>query len=793
MSIKLLNRVAGALAAALIASPCLAADKTTDEDEATDEKPYMEEIIVTATLRETNLMDTPISITVLDEKSLIDKGIFDIQDLYLAVPGMSYREAAPGFNETVIRGMIAPSDGDSVIGIYVDDIPATSHRRVQISGAVFDLARVEVLKGPQGTLFGEGAMSGVLRYITNRPDPQALLARVKAEYSVMDESDDPTYIMNGVVNVPLDDRLALRVVGQYRDRAGFIDTLEDRNEKDVNWRQDLSIRARIESVVSDKLVVNGTISYYDGEYGGPSTAERPYETGGNKAYNDVYGFDFSDTHWSYNLSVNWDLGFADFLSSTSLFDREYTRSSPLPVRFVPIFDGIVSRLLRTPVFGETPNPNYDPTLPDGQILGIAGAFGGRTFERTVQEFRLTSNTTGPWQWTAGLYFKDQDSTRTLGNIRRVRPEFAQWQSAVDSIFPPLGVPVVNTEELAAYGEATYAFNEQLDLTLGIRTATIKADVTSPEYTAAELLAEFGVDQQNLKLDETFLQPKVALTYRPIDSLMLYATATKGFRPGLINYFTVTITIAELLLLAGDPVAEEQRAFLAARLVNNGDFTTNYEVGIKGTLADDRVRFTGAVYYIDWEDMIVSQNFPTLLSMAQLFVNAGAAHVKGIELSLDFAATDQLTLSVGGNYVPEAQFDESEIKDGIPFGTDRPEFGSIPLAPGTRMGVSPEWSYYAAASYRFLLGEYPAMARLDWYATDEQLANHKRPQFPTPGYEKLDGRVRVEDVGGWQIDVFGKNLLNEVYATSCNFQCVDGRVGSTWGAPRSFGISVQREF
>ena len=177
-------------------------------------------------------------------------------------------------------------------------------------------------------------MSGVLRYITNRPDPQALAARVKAEYSVMDESDDPTYTLSGVVNVPLDDRLALRVVGQYRDRAGFVDTLEDRNEKDVDWRQDLSIRATIESEVSDKLVVNGTISYYDGLYGGPSNAERPYEAAtANKSFNEVYGFDFSDTHWSYNLAVNWDLGFADFLSSTSLFDRETNlrRSSAGPL------------------------------------------------------------------------------------------------------------------------------------------------------------------------------------------------------------------------------------------------------------------------------------------------------------------------------------------------------------------------------------------------------------------------------------------------------------------------------
>lgn len=776
MSIKLLNRVATALAAALIALPAIAADEKTDKDE-----PVMEEIIVTATFRETNLMDTPIAITALDEKSLSDKGIFDIEDMYLAVPGLSYRELLPGFNQPVIRGMVAETDGASVVGIYVDDTPVTGGYRNQISGAVFDLARVEVLKGPQGTLFGEGAMSGVMRYITNRPDPQALAARVKAEYSVMDESDDPTYIMSGVVNVPLADRLALRVSGQYRDRAGFVDTLEDRNEKDVDWREDLSIRARIESEVSDKLVVNGSISYYDGLYGGPSNAERPYEAAtANKFFNDVHGFDFSDTHWSYNLAVNWDLGFADFLSSTSLFDRETTAAGQAPSRFVPIYDRVISRLLRTPLFGATPNPDYVPNLPDGRILEVAGSDGGSTWERTVQEFRLTSNTTGLWQWTAGLYFKDEDSGSSFGQVRLVRPAFAQWQSNVDALFPITVAPVVHTQELAAYGEATYAFNEQLDLTLGIRTARIKGNVTGPDFTAGE---------SDLKIDETFLAPKVALTYRPADSLMLYATAAKGFRPGLIA-LGATDRIADLQRLVPDPIlgatAEAQIAFLRDRRVTNGDFTTNYEVGIKGTLADDRVRFTGAVYYIDWEDKILSEIFSTLLRDAQVRVNAGSAHVKGLELALDFAATDQLTLSVGGNYVPEAQFDEFEMKDGIPF-TDGPEFGNIRIVPGTRMGVSPEWSYYAAASYRFVVGEYPAMARLDWYATDEQLANHRVPQLPTPAYEKLDGRVRVEDVGGWQIAVFGKNLRNEVFATHV------GRSASNWGPPRSFGISVQREF
>ena len=259
------------------------------------------------------------------------------------------------------------------MGVYVDDTPVTGGAMRQISGAVFDLARVEVLKGPQGTLFGEGAMSGTLRYITNRPDPQARTARVKAEYSHMDESDDPTYIMSGVVNVPLDDRLSLRVSGQYRDRAGYMDTLETRNEKDVNWRQDLSIRARIESVVSDKLVVNGSISYYDGEYGGPSLAvpvpyDRPYETRlANKNFHDRFPNLVFDTHWSYNLAVNWDLGFADLLSSTSIFERDSELSQEVPSIFIRGRERAINRELRTPA-----NPNYDPTIPDGMILEALG-------------------------------------------------------------------------------------------------------------------------------------------------------------------------------------------------------------------------------------------------------------------------------------------------------------------------------------------------------------------------------------------------------------------------------------
>ena len=783
MSIKLLNRVVTALAAALIASPCLAADETTDEE------PYIEEIIVTATLRETNLMDTPISMTVLDQNALSDKSIFDVRDMYLAVPGLSFRSNSSSYNGITIRGLTAPAQGGSALGVYVDDMPVTSATpKRQIPGTVYDVARVEVLKGPQGTLYGEGSMGGAVRYVTNRPDPEALAAHVKAEYSQFDYSDDPSYVISGMVNVPLDDRLALRVSGQYRDRAGYLDTLEDRNEKDVNWRQDLSIRARIESVVSDKLVVNGTISYYDGEYGGPSLAipvpyVKPYETLlSNKNWHDLYLNQGVDTFTLANLAVHWELPFADFLSSTTIFDRDVDINQETSPNFIGGIERLANFRLRTPAFGETPNPLYDPAIPDGTIVEAAGGTGVYTelFDRTVQEFRLTSNTTGPWQWTAGLYFKDEDYQRGDASIPSqgtvVFPAFAQYQSDVDSLFPS-NHRTIHTREIAAYGEATYAFNEQLELTLGIRTARITADLESSLFP----------DGLPYEVDQDVLAPKVALTYRPTDSLMLYATVAQGFRPGEINHDMLD-EILELQSIAGNVDADAQSAFLLARMTCNGDETTSYEVGIKGTLADGKVRFTGAVYRMDWKDLMVRQRMTTVLRRAQYLANAGLAHSQGIELSVDFAPTDELTLHVGGDYIPEAQYDRVEIPGIPPYADSDSEaggVGTVRLKPGSRMPVSPEYSINAAVSYRFLLGEYPAMARLDWYKVDEQF-NSLSPTI-TPGYEKLDGRVRVEDVGGWQIAVFGQNLLNEVYAYEINV------VGYNWASPRTLGISVERQF
>ena len=266
MSIKLLNRVAAALAAALIALPCLAADEadeTTDEDE-----PVMEEIIVSATYRDTRLMDTPLAITAVTSADIAVKGLEDIQTLYQAIPGLSYQgtvEISAG-SRLSIRG-ITPTQGSvGAVGVYLDNLPITSVRTGgDTLGSLFDMERVEVLKGPQGTLYGEGSMGGNIRYITNKPDTSGLDYSVRSSVENGSKSDDLSYRIDAMVNIPLADQLALRLVGYRRDRAGVLDTPAPRNEKDVDTFEENGLRAALKWDASETFEVTAMVNVVNSE------------------------------------------------------------------------------------------------------------------------------------------------------------------------------------------------------------------------------------------------------------------------------------------------------------------------------------------------------------------------------------------------------------------------------------------------------------------------------------------------------------------------------------------------
>ena len=275
MSIKLLNRVTGALAAALIASPVIAADETTNEDE-----PVMEEIIVTATYRDTRLMDTPLAISAVTSEDMVLKGIEDIQTLFQAIPGLSYRAGGAtsgGGAQLSIRG-ITPSLAigySGAVGVYLDNQPITDSAvqgGMQTQGSLFDMDRVEVLKGPQGTLYGEGNMGGSVRYISNKPDTSGLDYHVRSSFESSSKSDDLSYRIDAMVNIPLADQLALRLVGYRRDRAGVLDQVAPANRKDVDTFEENGIRAALKWDASETFEVTAMVNVVDSETGGPRLA-----------------------------------------------------------------------------------------------------------------------------------------------------------------------------------------------------------------------------------------------------------------------------------------------------------------------------------------------------------------------------------------------------------------------------------------------------------------------------------------------------------------------------------------
>ena len=825
MSIKLLNRVATALAAALIASPCLAADETTNEDE-----PAMEEIIVTATYRDTRLMDTPLAISAVTSEDMVAKGIEDIRSLYTSIPGLSFLGTAPSNVQLSIRGITPPVVGTpgaaAAMGVYLDNQPITDGTGGlrQSLGSLFDMGRVEVLKGPQGTLYGEGNMGGSIRYITNKPDTSGLDYHVQTSVENSSKSDDLSYRIDAMVNIPLADRLALRLVGYRRDRAGVLDTPAPRNEKDVDTFEENGLRAALKWDASETFEVTAMVNVVNGEYGGPLVAFHCYtETFNEGEPNEEPGqvplyvlpgtcargrtdvFDHGDpyvTHtahptWvndgyddqtNYNLNIEWKLPFADLLSSTSYFERESVNTLELGPKSAL---GLIRLVNDFFCFGQL------SVCGPGTMsaFGIDGLGYFATPERIVQELRLISNTDGPLQWTLGAYFKDNDSRHgRMAPCYKGGPSPAARDTCqfVYGFFPDVPVEdqaqiiawlngllgvgnnnYLDFNEQAIYGEASYRLNDQWEIQLGLRLA---------EVEHAMAVGRTGINSRvdpirSLANPTDIVSPKVTLTWRPIEDWMVYATYSEGFRPGLISHGLVT-KIAQLGEAVNDPDRPaETRALAQAEIdrlsgfqTTENDFVENTELGIKASVLGGRLSFTGSLYRIAYEDIQVGTltTFPRSLpgsARVEYGVNAGNAESEGLELEVRLALTDNLFLTFGGNRNWRAH-----------FGSVREDIQIIRAGAGTRMTNAPEYSYYASLAYDFELFGMNATARADTYG----IASSKRDSLPA--YRTTDVKL-LANLDNWMLSAYVRNVTDEkiVYRFSSS--------GYSLGHPRTFGVQV----
>ena len=736
----------------------------------------IEEVIVTATYRKSSLMDTSMSISALDQSVIDEMGARDMSDVYRQIPGLNMSGTTTGANRYTIRG-VSSQTGTSfqnytlaTVGVYLDDTPVTSATgpAAQMSGNMFDINRVEVLKGPQGTLFGEGSQGGTIRYLYNQPQAESFEVATRLGASQMGHSSDDSHRIDAMVNVPIvEGVLALRATGFDARTAGFIDNLTP-PQKDFNPQETTGGRLALKYTPNEWLSLTGTGYFVDASTEGDSRALRPYEIG------DLPPFPgkpprSQDELKLYSLLAELSFGWADFTSATSYMDRDRASLSGLSRTTFGIYDSFAAFSFFL----------VDPTSPvplDGMNMQAAvNDFAFQT-ERFVQEFRLVS-AAGRLSWTAGLFYKDgKDRTDGLARLSPA-PGREQFSEQINEFFlTPVNNHTDRLTEYAAFGEMSFDITDTLTLTAGARVSRLEQEIGVGEDTAAT--------------EDTPWSPKVVLSWFPNDDLLLYASYTTGFRPGNVNqpmafYIEQNEAARDLALAAGDAALAADFQYELDRSVDhltyNGDEISSYEAGMKTTWLDGRMQFIASAYYMDWEDMIQFYIDPDPIRVrGGRFVyndNAGSALSTGIEAELNMALTDRLRLRLSGD------FNKSELGSTTSAGEE-----------GSRLTFAPEHSFAAMVDYTIPIGTRWALTlHADQAWVGEQYTDAANtPRQAIPSYATTNARVifREASQDRWQAILFAKNLTDKEVLRQVETGIFDPEaLYQYYDAPRQIGIEL----
>jgi iron complex outermembrane recepter protein len=448
----------------------------------------LEEIVVTAQKREERLIDVPMAITALSGETVENAGMQNIIDLSYAVPNLSVREEGPGQQMIIIRGMGNFRGSSSLVGLYLDEVPVSTSPLAQIDLQTLDLTRVEVLKGPQGSLYGQGAVGGTIRFITKDPSFDGIEGNVGM--SLYDtHKGDMSEEVTGVLNLPVvDDVLAFRVAGTYKNKGGWIDqpAIDDDN---INNNELTNVRIKALWQPTDQLAINAMTIHHRNDAGGSNFVNvGPYSASQVQVAADpTLSPGVKDDYEVYNLTINYQFDFATLTSSTSYIDMDkgyFNRSE-----FVETAAGA----------------SIDFTVSLSQEI--------TSFS---QELRLSSHQEQRFTWTLGAFYNDL-------KVRRIGSDVYRVLNGAPLPFIPLAL--VNTEQpesVAVFGDIAYALTEQLTVGVGSRYFEDTHKVTN----------NLNGDTFKDKFDN--ISSRLYVSYAVNDQANLYASVSEGFRSGGFN-------------------------------------------------------------------------------------------------------------------------------------------------------------------------------------------------------------------------------------------------------------------
>jgi len=709
----------------------------------------LDEILVTAQRRSERLQDVPAAISALSGDSLNDLHLQGNADLAQRVPSLSFDVLGPGESTLSIRGLGTSYGLAPAVSYYMNETPLDI-RTDGYAGApdidFFDVDRVEVLRGPQGTLYGSSAMGGALRILTAQPNPAAIAVNAEIGGSNM-ERGGAGYSAKSAVNLPLSADAAVRLVGTYEHIPGYINRVIPGDYSAVDPTTTLAQRRINDADIKSARII-GTWRPIDSLTITPSFAISRIEAGdklttfSNLPQFTVAGYTASPTTSRLtvgNLAVTYDAGFASILSSTSVLSRGVDALNDFTLFWANL----------APVFGLT----YPPNTPGTDFTTSRNS-------GFVQELRLTSPADQRLRWVAGAYFSRfrQHSTETTGSA-----DFAAAIGQTDTpVLYSFDQSVID-QQTAVFADLTFKILPQLEITAGERYYELRDSLENEQGGALA-----APSQPLVHAKASGNSPRFVLTYHPIADATLYATAARGYRPGGPNVGLPT----NLGCTLND----------AYRPLYDPDSVWNYELGAKTEFWQRRVSVDVAAYRIDWKNV---QQAVTDPGCGYLFVaNAGSARSKGVEVEINAKPLDALRVWLSGSYT-NAQYQSiaAAFQD------------ASAVQPGDAVPDVPKRKINAGGEYTVSIGNYRPFLRLDWSHLGSVPTGFTYHDV-RPAYSTLDGAIGFRGER-YEASLYGHNLTNTDGVLSIQEGATDS-YGSVFNSrmfipPRTVGIDLKMHF
>lgn len=702
--------------------------------QGTEQFHVLEEILVTAQKRSESIRDVPASVSAISAVRIEQLGALQLTDYAGYVPGLTVDNGgAPGLNTITLRGISAGDSASSTVGVYVGDSPVGSSSAYAQGGRLaldllpYDIERVEVLRGPQGTLYGASTLGGLLKYVMRSVDLNVFFARVGGEGSKTSGAGDANWGARATINAPvIPGKLGLRASLSNQQSAGYIDNVTGR--ADENDTQQLAGRAALLWQVSEAVSLELAGIHQDIDADGSSIVQLDGLTGrpalGDLARAHVAPETFRSELRLYTATLNWQLGAMALTSATSYARTRFRQQDDQTDELNPLLE---------PLLG---GPAWYPASLDVEL------------DKFTQEIRLASaaGEGDALEWLlGGFYTKEDSANRQWIHVQLPGGEpFVGLDPAAAARLPS------DYREVALFGDVTYRFTERLDVTAGLRWAR--------NEQAFEQIDDGGsiiaIGEARASGSDTVVTYMVSPRYRFSDDLMLYGRVASGYRPGGANV-----------------------ALPGVSATYDADQLINYEIGLKTAFADGRGLLDLAVFLIDWRDIqLVTVGGAGTTALA----NGGRAESKGVELTSAYSPVDGLRLALNAAYT------EAELTENMPplAGLVGQAGDALPSAPEWSGSFSFDYEFLRAGGWTAAIGG-------GYRHAGGRFGNFVVPSAPRvrlDGYGMWDLNARLFNER-YSLRLFAKNLGDERAYANAVTAASPVPVNATVLTPRVVGLSI----